>query len=361
MRHVSPALLLLLGLVCVVALWGCGQNLQTPSQDGFGNNVVVSNGPTPDQSTSGPTSDTPAVTVEGKPPPPPPPVVPTPERIAFARSVTVKGKTTTQAIHTMWTNGTDVKQLTTSAYYAYGPTWSPDGQKICYTCQRTNLYTMNNDGTDQQLLLSSLIDNNKTEWADWGHNAGSPEIAYADDSMILLYPNPVEPPGLPRLTDMSYHSPTWSPDGQVLAMAGKSSSVTPPDTTWSIYVLAKPFTFLTEPIYYGDPYRIQVLTPGWQPDWCRADDNGLSKLAYSWGGDLFTVEVYTATGMVVDGASPVQLTNTPTLTEEQPSWSPDGTRLAFQEGGHIKTLDIAAGVTTDLGVGTNPAWSPSVF
>ena len=42
---------------------------------------------------------------------------------------------------------------------------------------------------------------------------------------------------------------------------------------------------------------------------------------------------------------------------EAPSWSPDGTRLAFSDGG-IKVIDVRSGRIRALGAGRNPDWSP---
>lgn len=46
----------------------------------------------------------------------------------------------------------------------------------------------------------------------------------------------------------------------------------------------------------------------------------------------------------------------------QPSWSPDGTKLAFVQAGVIKTCTVSAGsctaVTSTAVTGTEPVWSP---
>jgi hypothetical protein len=42
----------------------------------------------------------------------------------------------------------------------------------------------------------------------------------------------------------------------------------------------------------------------------------------------------------------------------EPSWSPDGTRLAFSRGGRIEVLALATRTVRRLGQGSEPAWSP---
>ena len=66
----------------------------------------------------------------------------------------------------------------------------------------------------------------------------------------------------------------------------------------------------------------------------------------------------------------VNLTNDPLTSDTAPSWSPDGTRIAFTRGGdqddglppHIHTVTLATGTTTQVTTGPvqdlMPSWQP---
>ena len=108
------------------------------------------------------------------------------------------------------------------------------------------------------------------------------------------------------------------------------------------------------------------LAPSWSPDGKRiafiSDRDGHPDRAPGW----FTSEIYV---MDADGGNEQNLTNHPS-DDRSPSWSPDGTRIAFQsyrdndrnhnieiyvinaDGGNLQRL------TNNLAADENPAWSP---
>ena len=61
--------------------------------------------------------------------------------------------------------------------------------------------------------------------------------------------------------------------------------------------------------------------------------------------------------MDADGGNEVKLTEDPGYDAE-PSWSPDGNRIAFNRGHHIYVMDSDGGNLTELSSGREPAWSP---
>jgi hypothetical protein len=63
--------------------------------------------------------------------------------------------------------------------------------------------------------------------------------------------------------------------------------------------------------------------------------------------------------MHVDGTGTEQLASSPSMSYSQPSPSPDGTRVVFNAGGVISTVDLATKTVTSLGVtGSVPLYSP---
>ena len=72
-----------------------------------------------------------------------------------------------------------------------------------------------------------------------------------------------------------------------------------------------------------------------------------------WGGDSREICV-----MDADGGNEVRLTDDPKWNH-QPSWSPDGTRIAFNRSYHINVMDSDGQNLTGISSGSEPALSPS--
>ena len=83
-----------------------------------------------------------------------------------------------------------------------------------------------------------------------------------------------------------------------------------------------------------------------------ASDRGNGRGMY----DLFT--------MNANGTNQVNITNTPTVIEDYPSWSPDGTKIAFARDGEIYTMTPSGGSLANLSntpavSEAEPDWSPT--
>lgn len=82
------------------------------------------------------------------------------------------------------------------------------------------------------------------------------------------------------------------------------------------------------------------------------------------GWDLYVADVQyirDQQGEIVDVVvvSSRRLTSTNSITEHRPTWSPDGTQIAYGfEGGNIGKVDVATGAQYKLGAGFYPDWSP---
>jgi hypothetical protein len=82
----------------------------------------------------------------------------------------------------------------------------------------------------------------------------------------------------------------------------------------------------------------------------RAAFPGTNELiAFERGGDIYTV---TTDNSHTVSSSPL------VVGASDPAWSPDGTQLAFTQGGSIKVLTIGGSTSAALDTGTSPSWSP---
>ncbi|MDP9069366.1 MAG: hypothetical protein M3N53_13615 [Actinomycetota bacterium] len=153
-------------------------------------------------------------------------------------------------------------------------------------------------------------------------------------------------------------SPAWSPDGAHLAFERYIEGDPlndDSDLNFEIYTIAKDGTDLTRLTH--SPGRDE--DPSWSPDG--------SRIAFathrSGNWDVWSVDP--------DGQMPLALTTDPS-TEWHPNWSPDGSRIAFTRfenddtrGGSYNLYTMAPDGTQQTLVGTtrranatNPAWSP---
>jgi TolB protein len=243
-------------------------------------------------------------------------------------------------------DGDAVRQLTTPEQgHSCGPCWSPDGARLCFASRRdgySSLFVIDAEGSNEvRLTAAEGLDDDYPAWSPDGltiafsrGNGKGPE-----DLWLIDLASRDER----RLTEGGYmdYRPSWSPDGRCLAF--RRSLVERP----GVYVV---------PAAGQDPWYV---ARGHDPAWSPAGD----RLALSHGESLWTVPV-DLTGQST--GDPAQLTFHPRAIDRYPSWSPDGSRVAFEReevrDGHstsrilIVTADGRG--LRDLGDGRMPSWSP---
>ncbi|NIR44450.1 MAG: hypothetical protein GWN99_00815 [Gemmatimonadetes bacterium] len=179
-------------------------------------------------------------------------------------------------IHVMNADGSGVVKLTDHLADDRSPAVSPDGTRILFQTDRDGngeIYAMNADGSGLVNLTNHPADDGGPVWSPdgsrflfWSDRAGNSEI----------YGMNADGSGLARLTHhlANDRGPTWYPDGTKIAF---------------------------------ESHRGAVACAIWI---------GVEACA-----DIIV--------MNADGSNPVNLTNTPTVSEERPTWSPDGMKIAF--------------------------------
>jgi Tol biopolymer transport system component len=181
---------------------------------------------------------------------------------------------------------------------AYGPAWSPDGTKLVY---------QERDGNGSRLgalVVVDLATDDRTQIVDFGDaSAGwwftSPRFS-ADGEQVFYHQ--IQSPG-------AFTSDVWS-----VPVTGGEPRLVVEDASY--------------PVSVGDGSEIAFITP-------NSDDLG---------GDSIAVTRADGTG-------------TPrTLVESQililrPTVSPDGTRLAYPDGGAMWVVDVATGESTQVSEG----------
>ncbi|MCY3608367.1 MAG: cell wall-binding repeat-containing protein [Acidimicrobiaceae bacterium] len=242
-----------------------------------------------------------------------------------------------------------------SSASAEDPAWSPDCSQLVYS-QNGSLWTMNNDGTNQQRLTSR--DGSFSDEPVWSPDGT--QIAYArgrtnDDGNWFSHIYVVNADGTGRTKvskgDVSDSHPSWSPDGTRIAFGRRfgdgrdedGNYINPDSRIATISLDGSDMVLL-------DPTGSWERTPAWSPD----------------GASIAFVARRLVWTMSVDGTDPRPVSGG-ALWNGGLSWSPDGTRLAFSnadsDGGADVVVAPVDGIgerqLTDLpGWSMLPRWSP---
>ncbi len=233
-------------------------------------------------------------------------------RLAFA--IVISGNAD---IYSVLPNGHDLRRLTNSPAFDACPAYSRDGQQIAFCSNRSGaseIWTMNRKGEDQRQLT---------------HLGGS-----------AIFPD-------------------YSPDGTKVAFGGRE----PVTTSDEIYVVDAAtggnLTALTSCVGFGPGCFNEF--PAWSPAgtqlvFIHADDRDVN-------GTPVNEQVWV---MAADGSNKTQLTFDPVGHDQVPDWSPDGTKIAYEDGNFgsarifVMNADgtdqhqLTFGPFNDIG----PAWSP---
>ncbi len=271
----------------------------------------------------------PEVSVPPPPPPtptPPPTPVPTPELTGKLVFHVCNGCD----IYVINADGSGLRHLTDGME----PAWSPDGKKVAFARWRDprGLYIIDEDGSNETLIFGWVAakgpawspDGSRiaftrwyggrdedTEMSFWGFHWTQP----ADHWWKL---------GIVRLEDLYFHdlrcyphslSPTWSPDGSVIAY----------DSDFGIHLTNEEGTIgdvTDDRSLFAISTDGRDISPVWSPDG--------SRIAFGFSQhDHWEIYVMNA-----DGSNRVRLTQEEPFAERppnnvSPAWSPDGRHIAF--------------------------------
>jgi dipeptidyl aminopeptidase/acylaminoacyl peptidase len=132
--------------------------------------------------------------------------------------------------------------------------------------------------------------------------------------------------GQRQLTSDEGQGPVFSPDGSRIAYFGTGIFIANADGSNSHAIIQNSSVFNPPP----SPSDVVQLNgyPNWSPDGRRIVFSRLtdtrSPQGHSRDSDLYT--------MNADGSDVSQLTSTPSVIEDTPSWSPDGRQIAYLRG-----------------------------
>lgn len=291
-------------------------------------------------------------------------ILPKPAKIALARYY---GDYYSWEICTVDPDGTNIKNVTNSASLDLCPTWSPDGMKIAFQSireshTRSSIYVMDADGKNVKCLTPEPAICRFPVWSPDGSKIAYCVMKIFGGSAFTKGGEEIRPDkiytmnsdGSGKMLVTDGWGPSWFPDSQRIAFMSSNTGV------WEIHSiniysadLRKHITLPKARVNYGLPlpsceFPVLAVSP----------DGGSIALEYF---DYTTGAKQDISVLTLNNGEVRDLTSKYDGYKYCPTWSPDGTKIAFTletiNGIGIYTMDTnGSNMTKLIENGYFPTW-----
>ena len=241
-------------------------------------------------------------------------------------------------LFTMNSDGSELTKITDSRGMNKFPSWSPDGSKIVFMSNRIkdstyDIFTINADGSQLTRITAFRGWNGHPDWSPDGKRIIFDSAYQGDFEIYSMNPDGTDVINLTQHEGWD-NRPQWSPDGTKIAF------VTKRDDNFEIYIMNADGS--NQVNLTNHPERDDM--PHWSPDGTKIAfvsnrDQIPEKLdpyiaefrrQYEEKNEAIKVDDRNVDVFIMnaDGSNQVNLTNNPE-NDTTPTWSPDGTRIAF--------------------------------
>jgi TolB protein len=231
-------------------------------------------------------------------------------------------------VYTINPDGSGVQQLTPNGFSDAFPAWSPDGAKIVFgrtaSPVKSQIYVMNADGTNPIRITNNSFTDKDPAWSPDGTRIAFVSDRDGNDEIYVMN---ADGSNQTRLTNNNSVDidPAWSPDGTKIAFS-TTRDVPGPLGNFNVFEIYVMGADGSNPIRLTNNGDFDG-DPSWSPDG--------TKIAFTSQRDGLPI-VYV---MNPNGSNQVSLAPSPNLDSKDPEWSPDGTTIAFTSFNRVTEIN----------------------